>query len=294
MNLSLIDDLVDWPAQLRWPWWAKVTALAGCVLLVPALLFGFWGRGVLDSISSEEARYHELQQRWQTQSAEADSQAALQARVARLEADLLHSQRELFDADGLASLLQSLGQLGRGLSFEEVLVQDPEARANYVELPLQLRALGEYRALESFIAGLAGLGQLVTVHELQLTAQDAGGPGLMHVQMRLHAYRVLQPEAVVELATQASTAVRNPFETTEAWGTGGEAWGLEQARMVGYLRDRHGQAALVRLGDSVYLLRAGDLLADARVMLVEEGRIELLGMAEGVAGIPRVLTLGKG
>jgi|GEM_PF-4486221 len=294
MNLSLIDDMLDWRALLRWPWWAKGALLTGCLLLVPALAFGFMGRGLLDSISREGALHDELQQQWRVQSAEVESQAAQQAQVARLQADLLRSHRELFDDDGLASLLQGLGQLGAELSFEQVSVLDPHAGANRIELPLQLQMLGEYRALKRFIAGLAKLGKLVTLHELQLSAAEANEPGTLRLQLRLQAYRVLQPEMVVEQATAAPVEARNPFEVSEAWAAGVAALGLDQARMVGYLQDRFGQAALVSLGDSVHLLREGDHLADARVVLVEEGRIELLLGAEGIAAIPRVLTLGNG
>ena len=183
--------------------------------------------------------------------------------------------------------------MGEGLSFEQVSVLDPEPGPDHVELPLQLRVLGEYRAIKRFIAGLARLDKLLTLHELQLTATDSETPAALRLQLRLQAYRALQPEALVEPVERALAAARNPFEALEAWASGNDARGLEQARMVGYLRDPGGAVALVRLGSSVHLLREGDLLADARVVAVEEGRVELLGMAEGIASIPRVLTLAK-
>lgn len=294
MNLSLIDHLVDWRALLSWPWWAKAMMLAAGLLLVPALVFGLHGRGLLDAIAREDERHGDLQQRWLEQSAEMDSRAAHQAHVARLEDDLLRSQRELFDDDGLASLLQGLGVLGAGLSFEQVSVLDAQARQHHVELPLHLQVLGEYPVLKRFIAGLGGLEQLVTLHELQLSAAEEDVPGLLRLQLQLQAYRALLPNAGVEAVATVPAASRNPFDASQSWVAESGGPVLDQAAMVGHLRDRRGQVALVRLGRALHLLREGDQLAGARVVVIEEGRVEFLGIADGVAGIPRVLMLAKG
>lgn len=285
MNLSLIDDALDWRALLRWPWWAKAILLSVCWLLVPALVFGFHCRDVLDSISQEERRHDELQQQWQEYSAQVDSRSAHQAQVTRLEADLLRRRSELFDDDGLASLLQSLGQLGAGLSFEQVSVLEPEWRQHHVELPLEVRVSGDYLGLKRFLAGLGGLGQLVTLHELQLVAAEEAAPGVLSLGLRLQAYRALQSGAGAVSTVASPSQAHNPFEP---FASAVAEVSLDQARMVGYLRDPKGHAALVRLGPDVHLLREGDRLGTGQVVAIGEGQVELRGVATGIA---RVLML---
>lgn len=287
MSLALLDAALDWRALLRWPWWAKVMLLGACFLLVPGLVFGLHCREVLGSIAVEEGRYDELQRQWQEGSAQVDSQVVHQAHVARLEADLLRRQGELFYEDGLASLLQSLGQLGAGLSFEQVSVLEPESRQHHVELPIEVQVAGEYRGLKRFLAGLGGLEKLVTLHELHLVAADETASGVLRLGLRLQAYRALQSGAVVVTAVAPPSQAHNPFEPFTS--TVAEA-SLDQARMVGYLRDPKGQAALVRLGAQVHLLREGDRIGSGQVVAIEEGQVELQGVATGIA---RVLMLSK-
>ncbi|HCN47333.1 MAG TPA: hypothetical protein DIT18_18110 [Pseudomonas sp.] len=288
MNLAWIDDLVDWRVLLRWSWMARGALLVLCLLLVPMLFYSFHVGGLLEAIERADGRHDELQHQWQVRSAEVDSRPAHEAQAALLEADLQRVRRALFDDDGLASLLQSLARLGVGLSFEQVTVLEPEPRTNHVELPLHLQVSGEYRALKRFLAGLGGLDQLVTLHELQLAAAEDGLSDVLRLSLRLQAYRAIQSTVVLASSTPSSVQPHNPFEALAATAVD---LSLDQARMVGYLRDRQGRAALVRLGATVHLLREGDRFGDGQVVAIEEGRVELQGVS---AVIPRVLTLFKG
>ncbi|MFD2640626.1 type 4a pilus biogenesis protein PilO [Pseudomonas japonica] len=291
MNLSLIDDAVDWSALLRWSWLAKSLLLAVCLLAFPVTGHGIWGREWYVEVVRERARNEQSQQQWQTGSAQVERLAAHETKNRELQDDLERRRRELFDADGLASLLQSLARSGMGLSFEQVEVLEPEVGPHHVRLPLRVQVLGEYPSLKRFLAELAGLDMLVTLHELQLAVADELSPGALRLQLQLHAYRALDVQALADQAAPVSARPRNPFEPVESLVTGGASLSLEQARMVGYLRDRKGQVALVRWGDKVHLLREGDPLGPGRVSAIGEERMELVGATDGAAGIPRVLTL---
>lgn len=291
MSLSLIDDAVDWSALLRWSWLAKLGLLAVCLLVFPVAGHGLWGREWHAEIIRERARHEQSQQQWQAGSGEVGRLAAHETKNRELQNDLERRRRQLFDADGLASLLQGLARSGAGLSFEQVEVLEPEVGAHHVRLPLRVQVLGEYPSLKRFLTELEGLDMLVTLHELQLAAADELSPGALRLQLQLHAYRALEVQALADQAVPVSARPRNPFEPLDALVTGSTGMPLEQARMVGYLRDRKGQAALVRWGDKVHLLREGDPLGSGRVSAIDEERLELLGATDGVAGIPRVLAL---
>jgi len=294
MNLSFIDDAVDWRAQLRWSWPAKAALLGLCLLLVPALVYGLHGRARLDVLAGVQVRYDELQQQWQARSTEVGTLAAQQEKVAQIQADLSQGRRELFDDDGLASLLQSLARLGNGLSFEQVTALEAQVQTNHVELPVQLQVSGEYRPLKRFLAGLGGLGKLVTVHELDLVAAGEQLPGALRLNLRLQAYRAIDPQGAQVPGGEAAVPPRNPFEAVEMAAVFDGGVATDQARLVGHLRDRGGWVALVRLGSTLHMLREGDRFGAGRVAAIEEGRIELLGATDGAAGITRVLTLPRG
>lgn len=294
MNLSFIDEVVDWPALLRWSWLAKGALLGVSLLLVPALVYGLQGRAQLDALGGVQARHEVLQRQWQAQSAQVEALAAHQEAVAQLEADVRQARRELFDDDGLASLLQSLARLGAGLSFEQVTALAPQLQPNHVELPLQLRVAGEYRPLKRFLAGLGGLGKLVTVHEVNLAAASEQAPGALRLQLRLQAYRALDVPGALDAAEPAPLPPRNPFEALTVPRVADDGSAREQARLVGHLHDREGWVALIRLGTTLHALREGDRLGSEQVADIEEGRIELQDTTDGAAGIKRVLRLARG
>lgn len=294
MNLSFIDDAVDWRALLRWSWPAKAALPGLCLLLVPALVYGLHGRAQLEVLSGVQARHSELQQQWQARSAEVDALATHQEKVAQLQEDLRQARGELFDDDGLASLLQSLARLGSGLSFEQVTALEARVQPNHVELPLQLQVSGEYRSLSRFLSGLGGLDKLVTLHELDLTAAGEQLSGVLRLNLRLQAYRAVDAQGLQALGGPPAMSPRNPFERVDVPAFAGGGVATDQARLVGHLRDREGWVALVRLGTTLHMLREGDRFGAGWVSVIEDGRVELLGATEGAAGITRVLTLARG
>ncbi|MEE1921741.1 type 4a pilus biogenesis protein PilO [Pseudomonas sp. 148P] len=294
MSLSFIDGAVDWRALLRWSLPIKAALLGLCLSLVPALVYGLYGRAQLEALAGVQARHSELQQQWQTRSAEADALAAHREKVAQLQDDLSQARSELFDDDGLASLLQSLARLGSGLSFEQVTALEAQVQPNHVELPLQLQVSGEYRSLSRFLSGLGGLDKLVTVHELDLTAAGEQLSGVLRMSLRLQAYRAVDAQGTQASGGTAAMVPRNPFERVDVPALAGGGVAADQARLVGHLRDREGWVALVHLGSTLHMLREGDRFGAGRVSVIEEGRVELLGATEGAAGITRVLTLARG
>lgn len=291
MNLSLIDDVVDWPALLRWHWLAKAGLLAACLLVFPLAGYAVRGSAGMTDIDRAQARNAQLHEQWRVESARVEELEASQAKNAGLEAELEHRRHQLFDGDGLASLLQSLARLGAGLSFEQVEVLEAEVRSHHVQLPLQVQVSGEFRLLQRFLAGLGELDALVTLHELQLAVVDEWVTDVLRLQLRLQAYRAVEAQGMAEPQALLSSLSRNPFEPVEPLSVGSGLGALEQARMVGHLSDRRGHAALVLWGAQVHLLREGDPLGAGRVGAVSEKRMELLDTRDGAAGIPRVLTL---
>lgn len=253
--------------------------LAGCFLAVPLVGYGIHGRGLMAEIAFAEARQDELEREWQARAAEAESLTAYRQHVQALAAELEHARRKLFVDDGLAGLLHDLGRQGEGVKLEQVTVLDSSARPHYIGLPIEVRASGGYLALQRFLSGLAGLDRLVTLEALQISADD----GALQIQARLQAYRSVQAEANPESVVQWATEPRDPFVAS-----GLLTVPLEQAALVGHLRDKRGLVALVRVGRALYSLREGDALGPERVVAIDDGRVELM-VPEGV---PRVLYLG--
>lgn len=288
MNLSSFLASPVWGELTKRAWPLRALVLAVGLMVLPVAGFVLHGRAVGEQITQAQARHDRLQAQWLRGSEQVRLRDVLEAEIRQLQAGLEQRRRELFDDDGLASLLQNLARLGDGLSFERVTVLESRARPHYLELPVQVQITGDYLALQLFLARFARLGRLVTVQQLLLTRPDEHAPGPLHLQLQLQAYRAVVSSTAVQPAIAASVAARDPFATDEVVVPDAALPG--QATMVGHLRGQQGQVALIRAGEVVYPLREGDVFGRERVMVIDEGRVELMAV-EGEGPLPRVLRL---
>lgn len=280
MNLPLLGAGPEWQALAKRGWPFKALLLAGCFLAVLVAGYGLHGRGLIADIQTAEAQGADLQAQWATRSAEAGLLVAHQGTVRDLEAALQRSRGELFVDDGLAGLLHGLSQRGDGLKFEQVTALDSAARPHYIGLPIDVRASGGYPALQRFLSRLAELDRLVTLETLHITLEE----GALQMRVGLQAYRAAQSQAPSEMVVQLSAEPRDPFVASESLIAP-----LEQAVMVGHLKDQRGPVALVRVGAELHALREGDTFGPERVASIDEEHVELTVPDQ----IPRLLRLGS-
>lgn len=278
---------LSWSGLVKCPWPLKGLLLLGCLLLVPTVGYVLHGRVMIAQLQQGRALHEQVQQRWQGLAQGTEVQSVL-AQVRELEGELERRRGELFDDDGLASLLQNLGRLGTGLSFEQVRVDEARAQPNFLEVPIRVRVSGHYQPLQRFLGELAGLDRLVTLRTLSLAAPGQKASGQLEMELQLQAYRAITSRSMTEVSGLQASAPRDPF------AAGGEVEAgpviLDQAVLVGHLHDPDGQVAVVRVGEAVYSLREGDRFGAERVRAVGEARIELVA-PERLGGIGRVLRL---
>lgn len=181
--MSSLKQMALWPRYLR----LACAALLGALLLALAWL----------------AQLGELVARWQASQAQtqalraahvqvqarADQLPRLLARQSEVAATLATLEQQLPRQQEMAALLSAINQAGlaRGLRFELFKPGVPAPQAHYVAMPIAIRVRGGYHAIGAFMADLAYLPRIVTVHGLVLSAGKEGPPTLDAV---LRAYRL--------------------------------------------------------------------------------------------------------
>jgi len=95
------------------------------------------------------------------------------------------------DLDGILSDINQSG-LGRGLSFESFKPGPMLVREHYAEWPIALKVTGKYHDIGSFVADIAQLSRIVTLHDMVLT-----GPGPQSQAAARHVAPDLTLEATV-------------------------------------------------------------------------------------------------
>ena len=111
---------------------------------------------------------------------------ALEARHGAPRSDLQRPRHGLVDQAGI----------GRGLQFELFRPGQTAVKDYYAELPISVRVSGRYHDLGAFAGDIANLPRIVTLNNLNLTAQR---DGVLALDATAKTYRYLDEE---ELAAQ--------------------------------------------------------------------------------------------
>ena len=177
--MSWLDDLraVDMNEPGEWPpWFVVVVSLLVCL----ALLFGGWQFLIRDQrLSLDYARAQELELRrtFTIKKGMVVNLPAYQAQMIQIKAMLAELVRQLPDSSEVPSLLIDITEAGgrRGLEFVVFDPQEQELGDFYSTLPILMEVKGNYHQLANFISDLAQMPRIVTVGDLEITADEDGG-----------------------------------------------------------------------------------------------------------------------
>ena len=177
--MSWLDDLraVDMNEPGEWPpWFVVVVSLLVCL----ALLYGGWQFLIRDqrlSLDYERAQELELRRTFTIKKGMVVNLPAYQAQMIQIKAMLAELVRQLPDSSEVPSLLIDITEAGgrRGLEFVVFDPQEQELGDFYSTLPILMEVKGNYHQLANFISDLAQMPRIVTVGDLEITADEDGG-----------------------------------------------------------------------------------------------------------------------
>jgi type IV pilus assembly protein PilO len=110
----------------------------------------------------------------------------------------------------VAALLVDISQQGlaAGLEFELFKPGQERPADFYVELPIQIKVIGNYHEFGTFISGVSDLPRIVTNHDIRITP---GSNGKLVLETTAKTYRYMdEEEEAVEAKKTAKTAAKKP------------------------------------------------------------------------------------
>lgn len=176
--MSWLDDLraLDMNQPAEWPpWFVVVVSLLACL----GLLYGGWQFLIRDqrlSLDYERAQELELRQTFTVKKGMVVNLPAYQAQMIQIKEMLDELVRQLPDSSEVPSLLIDITEAGgrRGLEFVVFDPQEQELGDFYSTLPILMEVKGNYHQLANFISDLAQMPRIVTVGDLEITADEDG------------------------------------------------------------------------------------------------------------------------
>ena len=186
-------DLSDLDMNNLGSWPAAVKVIAG--LLLMALLLGggyyFYLSDLQASLDQQVAEENNLKQQFSSKAFQAANLESYKAQMVEMEASFGALLRQLPSDTEVPGLLEDITRtgLGSGLEFEEIKLQPEVTQQFYIELPIQIKVVGAYHDLATFVSGVSSLPRIVTLHDFEINPQSKDSASKLHMNILAKTYR---------------------------------------------------------------------------------------------------------
>jgi len=198
--MNYVDELKNLDANDvgRWPFIFRA-AVIGIVFLI-VVLAGIYYTIIEDKAPSLERVVQEeetLRDVFENKQRKAANYDAYKAQLAQMEQSFGTMLRQLPGKTEIPSLIVDISQTGLAAGLQEKLFQpQPEIpRDFYAEKPITISLSGGYHEIANFVSGIASLPRIVTLHDINITPDNAQEYDALTLQVTAKTYRYIDEEA---------------------------------------------------------------------------------------------------
>lgn len=197
----------------QWPLLPKAAAWVLAGIAVVAAGWWFVVSGAQEELDAEIAREQPLRNEFRDKLRQAVNLSELRKQKLQVEEYVIQLEKQLPGKAEMDALLSDINQagLGRGLQFELFRPGNVEVKDHYAVLPISVRVSGRYHDIGAFVADVANLSRIVTLHNLAIT-RPGRDPNATTLTMEATArtYRYLdQAEIDAQKKAKADAAKAN-------------------------------------------------------------------------------------
>ena len=161
----------------RWPFAFRAAVIALVFLVVAGLgIYWFIVQDKAPALARAEADEVEFRTTFESKQKKAANYNAYKAQLAQIEQSFGTMLRQLPGKTEIPSLIVDISQTGLAAGLQEKLFvpQSEIPKDFYAEKPIQIRLTGGYHEIGNFVSGIAALPRIVTLHNINITPEDAG------------------------------------------------------------------------------------------------------------------------
>ena len=186
-------DLNDLDFNNVGSWPAAVKFIAGVLLLVAvvALGYNFHLKDLQVQLEGKQAEETSLKEQFLSKAFQAANLDAYKEQMQEMEVSFGALLKQLPSDTEVPGLLEDITRtgLGSGLEFEEIKLLPEVTQQFYIELPIQIKVVGNYHDLATFVSGVASLPRIVTLHDFDLIPAVAGSSSKLRMNILAKTYR---------------------------------------------------------------------------------------------------------
>lgn len=202
--MSMGDKASSWVSELRqidfndldpenpgiWPRPVKVLAYIAAFLLCLVLGYYFVLKSQIEQLDIVKAKEVELRKEYEKKAFEAANLDALREQMVEMEATFGALVSQLPSDTEVPGLLEDITAKGvdNGLELRQIELQPEQSQEFYIELPINIEAVGAYHDLGAFVSGISSLPRIVTLHDFSINPEKER-PGILKMNIVAKTYR---------------------------------------------------------------------------------------------------------
>lgn len=202
---ELIDQLnsLDFDNVGGWPTPVKILAAILVLAAVLGLGYFFAIQELNDTLGREQATEVSLLKEYEKKAFQAHNLEQYRKQLAEMQqtfGDLLKQLPSDTEVPGLLEDITHTG-LGSGLDFENIELKSEVQKEFYAELPIDIKATGDYHSFGAFVSGVAALPRIVTLHDFVVQPLMKGKEeslGLLELSITAKTYRYSSSDGTVQ------------------------------------------------------------------------------------------------
>lgn len=203
-----INDL-DFNNIGSWP--VAVKFIAGLIIFMAVLALGynFHLKDLQLQLEAQQAQESSLKEQFSSKAFQAANLEAYKEQMQEMEISFGALLKQLPSDTEVPGLLEDITRtgLGSGLEFEEIKLLPEAVQQFYIELPIQIKVVGSYHDLATFVSGVASLPRIVTLHDFELVPVEVGGVSTLRMSILAKTYRYNDKGVLNERASPFSCYV---------------------------------------------------------------------------------------
>ena len=198
--MNLVEELqsLDVNDVGRWPLVFRAGVIAIVFLVVLGLgIYWFIVKDKAPQLSRVQEEEQQLRLTFENKQRKAANYDAYKSQLAQIEQSFGTMLRQLPGETEIPSLIVDISQTGLAAGLQEKLFV-PQAEIPkdfYAEKPIKIRLTGGYHEIGNFVSGIAALPRIVTLHDINITQEDASEFDNLSIEVTAQTYRYLDEEA---------------------------------------------------------------------------------------------------
>jgi type IV pilus assembly protein PilO len=187
-------DLADLDFENIGSWPPVVKVVTAALLFMLVMTFGYYYhvQGLQIGLANAEQLEITLKRDFEKKAFEAANLQAYERQMVEMEESFGALVSQLPSDTEVPGLLEDITNKGElnGLTINTIDLLEERPQEFYVELPIQINAVGSYHDLGAFVSGMAGLPRIVTLHDFEIVAEgNATNMLKMNILAKTYRYR---------------------------------------------------------------------------------------------------------